>query len=229
MKKNETIVNSNTIDDEIIKELEFRVVDLDDPKNNDLKPYLDGDNDEIRWNDLIGNDWVIYSNGYEYEKKPIFIRNGVRIIKWIWCKFSVFSPSGFFGIPYDLHNYIRFKHRSGVVSSGVVSAEVPGAHLDIPYILECQDFIDYAFLDGKIWVADSFFRTGRKISFRSIPYFTQCFSLIQDVWVVKNNDIKLIDFVSVFYCLYLKYKYRKSTADLGIARLKQIREVYYDK
>ena len=84
MANNETIVNSNTIDDKIIKDLEFMAVDLDDPKNNDIKSYCDGDNDEIRWNDLIGNNWVIYSNGYDYEKKPIMIRNGVRIIKWIW-------------------------------------------------------------------------------------------------------------------------------------------------
>lgn len=224
MANNETIVNSNTIDDNIIKDLEFMAVDLDDPKNNDIKSYCDGDNDEIRWNDLIGNNWVIYSNGYDYEKKPIMIRNGVRIIKWIWRYFSIFSPSGFFNIPYDLHNSIRFKHRSGVVS-----ADVPGVHLDVLSNLEYQDFIDNAFLYGKIWAADSDFRRWHKISFRSIPYFTQCFSFIQDVWVVKNNDIKLIDFASVFYCLYLKYKYRKRTADLGIARLKQIREVYYGK
>ena len=224
MTNNETTVNGNTTDDEIIKELEFGIVDLDDPKNNDIKSYVDGDIDEMRWNCLIGNDWVIYSNGYEYEKKPVFIKNGVRIIKWIWRYFSIFSPSGFFNIPYDLHNSIRFKHRIGVVS-----ADVPGVHLDILSNLEYQDFINYAFLDGKIWAADSHFRRWHKISFRSIPYFTQCFSFIQDVWVVKNNDIKLIDFASVFYCLYLKYKYRKRTADLGIARLKEIREVYYGK
>lgn len=224
MKKNETIVNSNKIDDKIIKELEFRVVDLDDPKNNDLKPYLDVDNDKRRLNYLIANGWVIYSNGYEYEKKPVFIRNGVRIIEFIWRYFSILSPYGHFGNQYDLHSYIRFKHKRRVVFG-----EGPGAHFDALDRLQYQDFIDNAFANGEIWVADSYFRTGRKISFRTIPYFTQCFSSIQDFWVVKNNDIKLIDFASVFYCLYLKYNYRKRTADLGIARLKQIREVYYGK
>lgn len=225
MTNNETTVNGNTTDDEIIKELEFRVVDLDDPKNNDLKPYLDVDNDKRRLNHLTCNNWVIYSNGYDYEKKPVFIRNGVEIIEWIWRYFSILSTTGgFCRTPYDLHNYIRFKHRNCVVFG-----EVPGAHFDTLSRLQYQDFIDYAFLYGDICVADSFFRTGRKISFRSIPYFTKCFSSIQDIWVIKKDDIKLIDFVSVFYCLYLRFKYRKRTADLGIARLKEIREVYYGK
>lgn len=223
MTKNETIVNSNTIDEKIIKELEFRIVDLDDPKNNDIKPYLDVDNDKRRLNHLNANGWVIYSNGYEYEKKPVFIRNGARIIEWIWRYFSILSPYGRFGKQYDLHSYIRFKN-----INCVVFGEGPGAHFDTLSRLQYQDFIDNAFLNGEIWVADSFFRTGRKISFRSIPYFTKCFSSIQDIWVVKD-DIKLIDFASVFYCLYLRFKYRKRTADLGIARLKQIRGIYNEE
>lgn len=225
MTNNETIVNGNTTYDKIIKELKIKelelvIVDLDEPKNNDLKPYLDVDHDERRLNYLIDNDWVIY----EYEKQPLVIRDGVRIIEWIWQYFSILSPSGFLGIPYDLHNSIRFKHRSGIVS-----AEVPGTHLDRLSNLEYQDFINYAFLDGEIWVADSFLREGLKISFRSTPYFAKCFSSIQDIWVAKNHDFRLIDFAFVFYYLYLRFQYCKYTADEGITKLKEIREVYYDK
>ena len=86
MTNNETIVNGNTADDNIIKELEVVIVDLDDPKNNDIKSFFDGDDDECRFNYLIDNDWVIY----EYVKQPIVIRNGVRIIKWIWAIFTPF-------------------------------------------------------------------------------------------------------------------------------------------
>ena len=217
MTNNETIVNGNTADDNIIKELEVVIVDLDDPKNNDIKSFFDGDDDECRFNYLIDNDWVIY----EYVKQPIVIRNGVRIIKWIWRHFSVLSPSGFFSTPYDLHNHIRFKHRRCVKFG-----EVPGAHCDTLYNPQYQDFINYAFLDGEIWVADSFIREVRKISFRSTPYFSKCFSSIKDIWVVKYDDLSLIDFASVFYCLYLRNEYVKHTADLGIAKLKEIREVY---
>jgi hypothetical protein len=220
MKSNETIVNGNTTDDEIIELPELMAVDLDDSKNNYLKPYLDGDHDDRRLNYLIDNDWVIY----EYEKQPIMIRNGVKIIKWIWRNFSIIHPSGFFGTPYDLHNYIRFKHRRCVRFG-----EVPGAHCDTLYNGHYQAFINYAFLDGEIWVAARYIRNRCGISFRQIPYFTQCFSSIQNVWVVKNNDIKLIDFASVFYWLYLRDEHDKWVADWGIDRIKEIREVYYDK
>lgn len=225
MTNNETIVNGNTTDDNIIKELKIKelellVVDLDDPKDNDLKPYLDGDHDDRRLNYLIDNDWAIY----EYEKQPIVIRNGVRIIEWIWRNFSILSPHGFFSTPYDLHNYIRFKHRRCVRFG-----EVPGAHCDTLDNQQYQAFINYAFLDGEIWVADSFLREGRKISFRSIPYFAKCFSSIQDIWVAKNNDFRLIDFASVFYYLYLRAEHGQWVAEWGINRLTEIREGYYDK
>ena len=221
MTNNETIVNGNTTDDNIIKELECVVVDLDDPKNNDIKSFFDGgDDDECRFNYLIDNDWVIY----EYVKQPIVFINGVRIIKWIWRHFSILSPSGFFSTPYDLHNYIRFKHRRCVIFG-----EYPGAHCDTLYTPQYQDFINSAFLDGEIWVADSFLREVRKISFRTTPYFAKCFSSIKDIWVVKNDDLSLIDFASVFYYLYLRDAYGERAADEGIDKLKEIREVYYDK
>lgn len=225
MTNNETIVNGNTTYDKIIKELKIKelelvIVDLDEPKNNDLKPYLDVDHDERRLNYLIDNDWVIY----EYEKQPLVIRDGVRIIEWIWRHFSILSTHGFFSTPYDLHNYIRFKHRQCVRFG-----EVPGSHCDTLYNPGYQDFINYAFLDGEIWVADSFLREVLKISFRSTPYFAKCFSSIQDIWVAKNHDFRLIDFASVFYYLYIRDAYGERAADSGIAKLKEIREVYYDK
>lgn len=221
MTNNETIVNGNTTDDEIIEIPEFVAVDLDDPKNNDIKPYLDVDR---RRNYLIDNDWVLYSNGHKYVKNPIMIRNGVRIIKWVWRNFSIINPRGFFGTPYDLHNYIRFKHRSSVQFD-----ETPGSHFDKISNRESAAFIELAVSYGQIWVVNSYLRKRCGISLRQIPYFTQCFSSIQDIWVVKNNDIKLIDFASVFYYLYLRDEHGQWGAEWGINRLTEIREAYYGK
>lgn len=221
MTNNETIVNGNTTDDEIIEIPEFVAVDLDDPKNNDIKPYLDVDR---RRNYLIDNDWVLYSNGHKYVKNPIMIRNGVRIIKWVWRNFSIINPRGFFGTPYDLHNYIRFKEEGRLIFD-----ESPGAHLYALYEREYEIFIDLAVSYGKIWVSESYIRKRCGISLRQIPYFTQCFSSIQDIWVVKNNDIKLIDFASVFYYLYLRDEHGQWGAEWGINRLTEIREAYYGK
>ena len=222
MTNNETIVNGNTTDNKIIEEPHFVAVDLDEQKNNNIKDFLGFDK---CLNYLIDNDWVIYSNSYEYVKKPIIIRNGIKIIEFIWRNFSIMKSSGYFGTPYNLQNYIRLKHGRSVDLRGNQASNLDALHNKQEY----ENFIDLAYSYSEFWVANSFFRTLWGLSFRSIPYFTQCFSSIQDFWVVKNGEIKFIDWASVFYYLYLRDEYGERAADLGIARLKQIREAYYDK
>lgn len=222
MTNNETIVNGNTTNNKIIEEPHFVAVDLDVQKNTVTKDFLGFDK---CLNYLIDNDWVIYSNDYEYVKKPIIIRNGIKIIEFIWRRFSIMRPSGYFGTPYNLQNYIRLKHGRGVDLRGNPASNLDTLHNKQEY----EEFIDLAYSFSEFWVANSFFRELWGLSFRSIPYFTQCFSSIQDFWVVKNGGVKFIDWASVFYYLYIRDAYGERAADSGIAKLKEIREVYYDK
>lgn len=216
MTNNETIVNGNTADNNIIQAPRLEIFDSLD----DLEPYLEK-NKQINY--LNGNDWIIYS--WHETLNPVIIRNGVEIIKWIWRNFNIIRPRGFYGTSLDLHNYIRYMH-----GLNVSRFESAGAHMDVLDNSGYEMFIREGFEYGLIWIPNIDFirsRDTRPIKFMKVPYFTSCFNYRTCFWVAKGTD----DFEKAlaFYYIYLHFEYGAHTAGQQIDMIKKVWGIYNDK
>lgn len=218
MINNETIVNGNTADDNIIEVPRLEIFD----SLEDIKPLLE----KNRYaNYLNGNDWVIYS--WHETLNPVIIRNGIEIIKWIWRNFNIIRPRGFYGKSLDLHNYIRLQ--SGLNVSLFESA---GAHMDVLDNSDYEMFIKEAINFYLVWIANEHFlfdRYGNPISFQRVPCFTSCFSCRRLFWVSKYHSNYKLSLPLVFYYIYLQFKYGAHTAEQQIDMIKKVWGIYNDE
>ncbi len=219
MTNNETIVNGNTADDNIIETPRLEIFD----SLEELEPDLE-DNKYINY--LNGTDWVIHS--YHKTLNPVIIRNGIKIIRWIWRNFSIICPGGIHGKSLDLHNYIRLQF--GICVSLFESA---GCHMDVIEHSGCEMFIREAFnpdLIDLIWIPNTTFilsRDTRPINFMKVPYFTSCFNFMTRFWVDKHTSY--LDKALVFYYIYLHFEYGAHTAEQQIDMIKKVWGIYNDK
>lgn len=219
MTNNETIVNGNTSDDKIIQAPRLEVFD----HLEDLEPYLE-ENKNINY--LNGNDWVIYS--WSVKHNPVIIRNGIKIIRWIWRNFSIICPRGVYGKSLDVHNYIRLK-----CGLNVSLFEDAGFHMDVLNNSGYEMFIREAFnhyLIDLIWIPNTDFirfKDTRPIKFMKVPYFTSCFNFRTLFWVAREHSHTLdLDKALVFYYIYLHFEHGAHTAEQQIDMIKKTRRIY---
>lgn len=221
MTNNETIVNGNTTDDNII---EVPCLELFDSLE-DLKPYLEKNKQA---NYLNGNDWVIYS--WSVKHNPVIVRNGIKIIRWIWRNFSIICPRGVSGQSLDLHNYIRLQ-----CGLNVSLFEDAGSHMDVLDNSGCEMFIMEAFnpyLIDLIWIPNEDFirsRDTRPIKFMKVPYFTSCFNFRTRFWVARSTKSAFLVRALVFYYIYLHFEYGARTAEQQIDMIKKIWGIYNEE
>lgn len=222
MTNNETIVNCNTADDNIIESPRLEIFDSLD----DIEHFLEKNKQKNKQvNYLIGNDWVICS--WSVKHNPVIIRNGIKIIRWIWRNFSIIRPRGFLGKSLDLHNYIRLQF-----GLNVSLFEDAGDHMDVLNNSGYEMFIRVAFGYNMIWIANNAFigrRDNRPIFFRKVPYFTSCFSFRKLFWVAKHTKSSDLERVLVFYYIYLHFEYGAHTAEQQIDMIKKVWGIYNDK
>lgn len=218
MINNETIVNGNTTDDEIIEVPRLEIFD----SLKTFEHYV-AKNKQINY--LNSNDWVIYS--WHSFLNPVIIRNGVKIIKWIWRNFSIIDPGGFYGKSLDLQNYIKWQ-----CGLNVSLFEAAGDHM---YVLDnsgYEMFIREAFKMARIWVPNEDligFKYERPIAFQKVPYFTSCFNFRLHFWVSKKNNDLDLESALVFYYIYLHFEYGARTAEQQIDMIKKVWGIYHDE
>lgn len=218
MANNETIANGNMADDKIIQAPRLEIFDSLD----DIKSYL-GKNKQINY--LNGNDWVIYS--WHSFLNPVIIRNGVKIIRWIWRNFSIIRPRGFYGKSLDLHNYIRWQ-----CGRNVSLFEAAGDHMDVLDNSGYEMFIKEAFEGELIWVPNEDFigfKYERPIAFQKVPYFTSCFYFRLHFWVSKRPYKLDLSLALIFYYIYLHFEYGAHTAEQQIDMIKKVWGIYNEE
>lgn len=223
MANNETIVNGNTADDNIIEVPRLEIFD----SLEDLEAFLEKNKQKNKQvNYLNGNDWVLCS--WHSTLNPVIIRNGIEIIKWIWRHFSIICPRGVYSKSLDIHNYTRLQ-----CGLNVSLFEDAGDHMDVLNNSGYEMFIRAAFnlfLGKLIWIPNKEFvrfRDNRPIKFLKVPYFTSCFNYGTSFWIAKHEG----DFerALVFYYIYLHFEYGAHTAEQEIDMIKKVWGIYNEE
>lgn len=223
MTNNETIVNGNTADDNIIETPRLDIFDSLDDIEHLLEKNKQKNN---QLNYLIGNDWVIYS--WHNTLNPIIIRNGIEIIKWIWRNFNIVCPRGVHGKSLDIHNYIRLQ-----CGLNVSLFEAAGDHMDVLDHSGYEMFIREAlnsYLIDMIWIPNEDFvrsRDNRPIKFLKVPYFRSCFNYGTRFWVARHTPS--FEAELVFYYIYLHFEYGARTAEQQIDMIKKVWGIYNEE